>query len=550
MRSLLPHRVLHHPLMLRLITLSLACAPLASTRAATPEPSPASSSATASEDAVQLSPFLVSTEGDDGYRAANTLSGTRMNASLFHTPAAISVLTKEFLDDIGAENVSDMFKFAISSDSERTEQGGGLAQAFDVRATIRGFTESVITRDYLPNMIQSRGILASDRFNIDRADVSRGPNSILYGASRPGGAFNISSKRAVLNGRQKTAMLTVGSYDKRRGEVDFAFPLLKDRLALRTNAVWDDRNGWFEHEMARQKGLAIALTYQPFKTTQVRAGLERLQRTQVTGGAFPHADFGYSRWVKGGSPLAPNPLLPGTNPAPTLLRSANTLQPIYAPQLRAQPFRVSTTGADMRPDLAGNQPTGFWETVSGGAAPSAGTVDDPFYGQVLPANAYFSGPGRSSSYDYTLGSVFVDQRIGGLNLEVGYARTSYFRGFTQPSANAIGDPNPVLPGAYFADGDSVIAAGRSPGTPLPDIARANPFVGLPYVQSQLVQQHFDQRSESFRASAGYTFNFTKRHPWFGRHNVAASWQKESNFFGNGVIAEYNLALNNSQPIDS
>jgi hypothetical protein len=118
-----------------------------------------------------------------------------------------------------------------------------------------------------------------------------------------------------------------------------------------------------------------------------------MKRDQVTGSAFPHADFGYSRWVMAGSPLAPNPLLPGTNPAPGLLRSINTLQPIYAPQIRAQPFRVSTTGADMRPDLAGNQPTGFWETVSGGAAPSAGTVDDPFYGQVMPANAYLSGAG-------------------------------------------------------------------------------------------------------------------------------------------------------------
>jgi outer membrane receptor for ferric coprogen and ferric-rhodotorulic acid len=72
---------------------------------------PASAPASAEGNApVQLTPFLVSTEGDDGYRAANTLSGTRMNASLFHTPAAISVLTKEFLDDIGAENVADMLK--------------------------------------------------------------------------------------------------------------------------------------------------------------------------------------------------------------------------------------------------------------------------------------------------------------------------------------------------------------------------------------------------------------------------------------------------------
>ena len=70
-------------------------------------------------------------------------------------------------------------------------------------------------------------------------------------------------------------------------------------------------------------------------------------------------------------------------------------------------------------------------------------------------------------------------------------------------SNAVGDPNPVLPGAYYADGDSSIAGGRPPGTLLPDIARPNPFVGLPYVQGQVTQQQFDQRSESLRASVGY-----------------------------------------------
>ncbi len=535
---------------LRLLVLTTACAivPVSFAQApATPATSPTQSTG---EGAIQLSPFLVSTEGDEGYRAANTLSGTRMNASLFHTPAAISVLTREFLDDIGAENVADMLKFATSSDNDRTDAAGGLAQAWDVRATIRGFTESVITRDYLPNMVQARGILANDRFNVDRADVSRGPNSILYGASRPGGAFNLNSKRAVLNGRQKTAQLTLGRFDKKRSEVDFAFPLIKDKLALRTNAMWEDRGGWFEFEMLKARGVAAAVTYQPFKTTQVRAGVERMIREQIAPGNFPHADFGYSRWVLSGAPRAPNPLQPATNPAPGLLRSINTLQVVYAPQVRAQPFRLSTTGADMRPDLAGTQAPGFWETISAGAAPSGGTIDDPFWGQVIPANAYLAGPGRSSDNDYTLVSVFVDQRAGPFNIELGVSRSKYDRGFTQANANAIGDPNPVLPGAYFADGDSVIAAGRLPGTLLPDIARANPFVGLPYVQSQALRQLFDQEVETFRATVGYEADFTTRSRWFGRHSVAVAWQKEHSFFGNGNIAEFNLAPGNNQPIDA
>ena len=502
-----------------------------------------------SSEAVQLSPFLVSTEGDEGYRAANTLSGTRMNASLFHTPAAISVLTREFLDDIGAENVADMLKFATSSDNDRTDSGN-LAQAWDVRATIRGFTESVITRDYLPNMVQGRGILANDRFNVDRADVSRGPNSILYGASRPGGAFNLNSKRAVLNGRQRSAQFLVGRFAKKRSEADFAFPLIKDKLALRTNAMWEDRGGWFEFEKLKAKGVAVATTWQPFKTTQVRAGVERMVREQVTPGNFPHSDFGYSRWVLNGAPPAPNPLQPATNPAPSLLRVINTLQAVYAPQIRAQPFRLSTTGADLRPDLAGTQASGFFETISAGAAPSGGTIDDPFWGQAFPANAYLPGPGRSTNNDYTLASVFIDQRAGPVNIELGYARTNYFRGFTQANLNAIGDPNPVLPGAYFADGDSVIAAGRLPGTLLPDIARTNAFVGLPYVQGQAQRQLFDQRSETWRATVGYELDLSRRRAWLGRHSLAAAWQKERSYFGNGVIAEYNLAPGNTQPIDS
>ncbi|MBM3844617.1 MAG: hypothetical protein FJ397_15380, partial [Verrucomicrobia bacterium] len=225
----------------------------------------------------------------------------------------------------------------------------------------------------------------------------------------------------MLNGRQKSAQFTVGRWGKLRSESDFAFPLLKDKLALRTNAMWEDRGGWFEFEQLKARGAAVAATWQPFATTQVRAGVERMEREQVTPGNFPQADLGYSRWVLSGAPRAPNPLQPATNPAPTLLRVINTLQAVYAPQVRAQPFRLSTTGADMRPDLAGVQGPGFFETISGGAAPSGGTVDDPFYGQVIPANAYLAGPGRSSDNDYTLASVFIDQRVGPVSLELGYA---------------------------------------------------------------------------------------------------------------------------------
>ena len=528
---------------------------LAAATFAAEEPRPTAPTAPAAESEVlELSPFVVSSKGDDGYRAANTLSGTRMNASLFKTPAAISVMTKEFMDDLGMDNAVDMLKFAISSENDRTAEG--LTQAFDARPTIRGFGDSVITRDYLPNMVQDRGILASDRFNIDRADLSRGANSVLYGASRPGGAFNLTSKRAVINGQNKTALFTMGSWDRKRSEVDLAVPLVKDKLALRVNTVWEDKEGWAEFEMLRAKGLALAVTYQPFRHTQIRANMERMIRQQVQGTGFPLPDSGYSRWVVGGSPLAGNPLNPNAGAAPAssspFIRSATAANPVYAPQLRNGVFRLATngTGVDMRPDLPGVQGPGYWETIPGANSPGGGTVDDPFYGQLIPKNANLAGPGRKSDLDYIIASAFVEHQVGNLSIELGFLQVDYRRGFTQPVTLAVGDPNPVVPGAYFADGDSAVAAGRLPGTLLPDIGRANPYVGGLYVQSQAQEQRFDMHTRTLRASVGYKLDFEKFHRWLGKHSIAASMQQDKNNQSNVTVAEYNLTPDNNQPIDS
>lgn len=67
--------------------------------------------ATTDDDVVELSPFVVETSRDVGYLAQNTLAGSRLNTSLKDTGAAISVLTKEFLSDIGATNMKDVILF-------------------------------------------------------------------------------------------------------------------------------------------------------------------------------------------------------------------------------------------------------------------------------------------------------------------------------------------------------------------------------------------------------------------------------------------------------
>src|SRR6186713_3223285 len=54
----------------------------------------------ASGETIELTPFVIREDQDTGYVATSSLAGSRLNTSLRDTAASLSVLTKEFMDDI------------------------------------------------------------------------------------------------------------------------------------------------------------------------------------------------------------------------------------------------------------------------------------------------------------------------------------------------------------------------------------------------------------------------------------------------------------------
>src|SRR5262245_46397612 len=72
---------------------------------------PTSEGKPADEKTIELSPFVVSSDKDLGYLAGNSLSGSRMDLKLKDTAASISVLTEEFIRDIGATNLTEIVSY-------------------------------------------------------------------------------------------------------------------------------------------------------------------------------------------------------------------------------------------------------------------------------------------------------------------------------------------------------------------------------------------------------------------------------------------------------
>src|SRR5207249_2913138 len=172
--------------------------------------------ATRSTELVELSPFEVRGDDDVGYQAANTTSGSRLKTSLKDTAASISPFTPEFLSDIAATNVTEMLTYAANAElNVGDSEGSGFNNPRDFNSTggeairIRGIPADV-SADYVENAAPQ------DLYNIERAEVASGPNSILFGSGNAGGLVSLSTKKADLVRSHHSAQAQFGSWSYQR----------------------------------------------------------------------------------------------------------------------------------------------------------------------------------------------------------------------------------------------------------------------------------------------------------------------------------------------
>lgn len=195
------------------------------------------------EETITLNPFIVSTEDEAGYRATNTLDGSRLNTALRDTPGAISIFTRDLLDDLGATDVMEMLRYDVNAeegfgDDEFGGPGNEIGKAGDVGLPAnwrtRGLQASASTDGFIT-------VGKSDMYNVESVGSTRGPNAILFGSGAAGGVLNLRTKTANpvrnLNGLEFKA----GEYDTYRASADFNRVLIKDRLAIRVMAMAETR---------------------------------------------------------------------------------------------------------------------------------------------------------------------------------------------------------------------------------------------------------------------------------------------------------------------
>ena len=229
---------------------------------------------TAEDPAIKLSPFIVATDQDVGYLATNTLAGSRLNTSLRDTPAAISVLTPEFLSDIGAFNLTEALAYAVNvefdlDDLEPASSGNSMANKYQTYR-VRGLPAST-ARNYFNWEIPTETSL------VDRIEDSRGPNSVLFGIASAGGVINANTKQALTGRSFRKGSFTVSDHASWRGTLDLNQPMLGGKAAIRLNLVQNKDNSFRHWQFEEQSRAHLAGSYRLTDKTRIRAEFEHGQ---------------------------------------------------------------------------------------------------------------------------------------------------------------------------------------------------------------------------------------------------------------------------------
>ena len=252
---------------------SVALLPLASAQVTPAIPTPA--------EVVTLSPFEVKTEKDRGFAASNAGTATRLTLDMRDVPAAFSVMTRDMIDELAIVNVGEAASWMPNGSSIEPQDNVQQPMQYNTRGVNNNSGQQ--RNNYLTN-----GLLES--YALDRYEFGRGPNAALFniGAqSSLSGGLGAQSKKARYDRPFDTIAVSYGSWDYKRTTVDVNRPLT-DKLAVRANAVWFDKEGWRMAQWEKTKGITATASYllRPKTELRVEGAYDNTKRNNDTNSIF------------------------------------------------------------------------------------------------------------------------------------------------------------------------------------------------------------------------------------------------------------------------
>lgn len=220
-----------------------------------------------------------------GFVPKRSATGSKTNTPIEDIPQSVSVIGRDQIDAQGAQKIDEALRYSA----------GVFAQPFGVDNDtnwiyIRGFdaTAKGTYLDGLQNFSYGFGGFLIDSFGIERIDVLKGPASVLYGGSNPGGIVNYISKRPT-GERLRYVESGVNSY----GNAYLGFDIgdkASDTVDYRINGKIGGGDNYTDFSEEFRGVINPSITWKPDDATKltITGNYTHLDATHDGGGFLPY----------------------------------------------------------------------------------------------------------------------------------------------------------------------------------------------------------------------------------------------------------------------
>src|SRR6187549_3837932 len=192
---------------------------------------------------LQAAPTQASRSGTVGYVTTRTTTGTKTDTPIINIPQSISVVTQQFLRDQNNQSFLETLRYVPGV---IPHQGEGNRD--DV--VIRGQRSNA---DFFVNGVRDDVQYFRDVYNVQRIEVLKGPNAMIFGRGGGGGVVNRVLKDAT-GTPVREVILQGGQYFNKRVAVDVG-DRVSDSVFFRLNGMFEDSGTYRDYVDLQRWGI-------------------------------------------------------------------------------------------------------------------------------------------------------------------------------------------------------------------------------------------------------------------------------------------------------
>jgi catecholate siderophore receptor len=209
------------------------------------------------------------------YGVGSTSTATKTNTDIRNIPQALTVISEAQIEDQNIRSIAELLTFVPGATP-------GTGESNRDQITLRG---NNTTADFFIDGVRDDVQYFRDFYNVDRVEVLKGPNAMIFGRGGGGGIVNRVIKRSTLSSYRE-GLLSSDSFGGVRIAADLDQPLASG-LGLRINGLYENGDSFRRHVDLERYGINPTAGILVGRSTRIDVGYEYLHDRRTTDRGVP-----------------------------------------------------------------------------------------------------------------------------------------------------------------------------------------------------------------------------------------------------------------------